>query len=465
MFVMKTAAAYIRVSTEDQIEYSPESQLKRIRDYAQAHGYILPDSYIFIDEGISGKNTKNRSQFNLMIGTAKRKPKPFEAILLWKFSRFARNREDSVVYKSMLRKQLGIDVISVSESLGDDKLSILIEALIEAMDEYYSINLAEEVKRGMAERASRGGAVTAPAFGYKMYHKRFIPQPEEARAVQMVFEGYRSGESFRNLARSLNLLGFRTKHGNQWEARTIKYMLNNPVYNGKISWNAARRKTSGEKCEPAVFTQGEHEAIISDALFREVQHRLSHSGYNQTFHTKAAPFMLRGLVRCSSCGATLTVLSSGKSLQCPRYAKGKCGVSHSVTLQKLNAFVISALCAVLPPMDIRLGNKDAFSLPRPEEYIKKEEAKLLRIMDAFESGDYTTQEYRSRKKAIEENIEAIKQKLKEQEQTSRGTKVSFPGCLMDQNVPEHKKNALLRALIDHIDFDRERSSCDLFFRL
>ena len=81
-------------------------------------------------------------------------------ILLWKFSRFARNREDAIVYKSMLRKQLGIEVVSISENVGDDKMSVLIEAMIEAMDEYYSINLAEEVKRGMTEKVSRGEPVT-----------------------------------------------------------------------------------------------------------------------------------------------------------------------------------------------------------------------------------------------------------------------------------------------------------------
>ena len=111
---MKIAAAYIRVSTDDQIEYSPESQIKAIRDYAKRNGYILPDEYIFMDEGISGKTADKRPSFMKMIGTAKIKPKPFDAILLWKFSRFARNREDSIIYKSMLRKQLGIEVISIS---------------------------------------------------------------------------------------------------------------------------------------------------------------------------------------------------------------------------------------------------------------------------------------------------------------------------------------------------------------
>lgn len=462
---MKTAAAYIRVSTDDQVEYSPESQLKKIREYAQSHDYALPDSYIYIDEGISGKNTKNRSQFNLMIRTAKCKPKPFDAILLWKFSRFARNREDSVVYKSMLRKQMGIDVISVSESLGDDKLSILIEALIEAMDEYYSINLAEEVKRGMAERASRGAAVTAPAFGYVMQDKRFIIQPEQAHAVRMVFEGFYSGKSLRELAALLNLLGFRTKQGNYWEARTIKYMLQNPVYNGKIRWNTSGCKAGGVKSDPAIFTAGEHEAIIGDALFQAVQQKFPLSGSNRSYHAKSPPYMLRGLVRCSSCGAILTVLSSGESLQCPRYAKGKCSVSHGVTIRKLNSFVMGALDAVFPPQEIRLEKPEVSFPPNLEDRIKKEETKLLRIMEAFENGDYTPEEFRCRKKAIEEQVGRLRQRFMGPEKIPRSTTLIFPSCLTDNNLSEHKKNALLSALIDHIDFDRERSSCDLFFRL
>lgn len=147
----KIAAAYIRVSTDDQVEFSPDAQLAEIRKYAASHGYALPQEFIFVDEGISGKHTQKRPEFNRMIGTAKTKPRPFDAILLWKFSRFARNREDSIVYKSMLRRELGIDVISISEPLADDKMSIIMEAMIEAMDEYYSLNLAEEVKRGMTE--------------------------------------------------------------------------------------------------------------------------------------------------------------------------------------------------------------------------------------------------------------------------------------------------------------------------
>lgn len=90
---LKAAAAYIRVSTDNQTELSPDSQIKVVRQYAKQHGYIIPNEFIFRDDGISGRRADKRPQFNEMIATAKQKPSPFCAVLLWKFSRFARNQE------------------------------------------------------------------------------------------------------------------------------------------------------------------------------------------------------------------------------------------------------------------------------------------------------------------------------------------------------------------------------------
>ena len=82
---MKIGAAYIRVSTEDQIELSPDSQLKEIKKYAKNNNIILSNEFIFVDEGISGKSAKKRPEFMKMISIAKTKPKPFDLILVWKF--------------------------------------------------------------------------------------------------------------------------------------------------------------------------------------------------------------------------------------------------------------------------------------------------------------------------------------------------------------------------------------------
>ena len=100
--MLKIASAYVRVSDDRQDEYSPDSQLKLIREYAKKNGYYVPDEFIFYDDGISAKSSIKRVEFNKMISIAKQTPPPFEKIFVWKFSRFARNQEESIVFKSLL---------------------------------------------------------------------------------------------------------------------------------------------------------------------------------------------------------------------------------------------------------------------------------------------------------------------------------------------------------------------------
>jgi site-specific DNA recombinase len=120
----------------------------------------------YVDEALSGKTT-DRPAFREMIAAARRSQKPFDLILVWKFSRFARNREDSIVFKTMLRKH-GIRVISINEPSEDAPTEQLLEAMIESLDEFYSANLGEEVTRGIRESSSRGFYISARAlYGYR----------------------------------------------------------------------------------------------------------------------------------------------------------------------------------------------------------------------------------------------------------------------------------------------------------
>ncbi|MCD8362117.1 MAG: recombinase family protein [Lachnospiraceae bacterium] len=331
---MKTAAAYIRVSTEDQLEFSPDSQLKRIEEYARTHDMCLPDEYIYLDEGFSGRKAQNRPAFLRMITEAKRKPRPFDVILLWKFSRFARNRQDSILYKSMLRRECGIDVLSITEQLSGDPTSILIEALLEAMDEYYSINLAEEVRRGMNEKFSRGGVVSIPPFGYRMESGHFSPDPTRAPFVSMIYEDFLRGSSCRAIARKLNERNILTTRGKPFEARAVRYILGNPVYTGKM-----RRSVQGEM----MLVPGCHEPLISESLFQSVQKKLE--GSDSTHMPKPAPsaFLFQGLVRCGCCGGALTRSSRTGALQCCRYAKGTCLQSHYLSIQELETVTLHTM--------------------------------------------------------------------------------------------------------------------------
>lgn len=234
----RIAAAYIRVSTDDQTEYSPDSQIKLIRDYGKKHGFVVPDEYVFRDDGISGRSAAKRPAFQLMIAAAKEKPRPFETILVWKFSRFARNQEESIVYKSLLKKENNIDVVSISEPLMEGPFGELIERIIEWFDAFYSLNLATEVRRGMTERVQRGGTVSVAPFGYRYQDRQLVIEPEKAEIVRMVYADFLSGVPILTIAKKINAMGIKTNRGNAWENRTVRYMLTNPTYAGKVRWSA-----------------------------------------------------------------------------------------------------------------------------------------------------------------------------------------------------------------------------------
>jgi site-specific DNA recombinase len=141
------AALYVRVSTEEQAQegLSIDAQLKALQQYCRERQYLIVET--FVDAGESARTDK-RPGFQRMIAMAKQRPKPFDLILVHKMDRFARNREDSAVYKALLRKELGIDVISKTERFDDTPTGKPTEGITEVFAEFYSANLAHEVLKG-----------------------------------------------------------------------------------------------------------------------------------------------------------------------------------------------------------------------------------------------------------------------------------------------------------------------------
>lgn len=472
----KFAAAYIRVSTEDQAEYSPDSQLAHIKDYAKHNGMILLPEHIYVDEGISGRNTRKREAFNRMIGVAKSKEKPFDIILVWKFSRFARNREDSIVYKSMLRKQCGIDVVSISESLGDDKTSILIEALIEAMDEYYSINLAEEVKRGMTEKASRGEIVSVAPFGYRIENGTFVPD-DNAQFVVGIFKDFLAGMGYRQLATKYTALGARTRFGNVLDNRFIEYLLNNPAYVGKIRWSTDGQGASKRKYHNpnTILADGNHEPLIDSAVFEATQKRIAdlktRYGKYQRIE-QPAEYMLKGLVRCHNCGSTLTYQKANRGLQCHSYSRGTCNISHFIAMDKIESAVIEYLQSVIESktFQISVSGQPVQTKNDITPLIRREEQKLKRAKLAYTEGIDTLEEYRETKAAIETRIAALKAQEEKKpapinEAAYRGKIQDVIEVLRDPSQNPQIKNAALRSIISKIVLYKPENRIEVYFHV
>ena len=419
--LLKIGSAYIRVSDERQDEYSPDSQLKKIREYAAKEGYMIPDEYVFYDDGISGKSTRKRDDFNRMIAIAKEKTHPFDVIYVWKFSRFARNQEESMVYKNLLRKK-GVTVVSVSEPIPEGHFGSLIERIIEWTDEYYLVNLGAEVTRGMTEKASRGEPTCAPPFGYYMRDKMYYPDEESGKAniVREVFNLYASGVKQREIAVLLGEKGIRTKHGKHPDNRWIDYMLSNPCYIGKIRWSLGGARAVSKRDfsnENIMVIDGHHEPLISMELWDKVQRLLEiqKSAYPKySRRSQSIDYMLKGLVRCSACGATLICNGvSGKAkarcLQCHNYSRGSCHTSHSITIPKIEAAVKEGLRSAIGDKQFTIvPSKPKKSDPTLVDYdklIEVEERRLARAKEAYLAEIDTIEQYAQNKKNITERIE------------------------------------------------------------
>ena len=475
---LKTAAAYIRVSTDNQTELSPDSQIKEIRKYAKQHGYIVPNEYIFRDDGISGRRAEKRPEFIRMIAIAKQKPAPFCAVLLWKFSRFARNQEESIFYKGMLSRN-NVEVKSISEPILDGPFGSLIERIIEWFDEFYSINLSGEVKRGMTERVERGGAVSIPAFGYDIVDKKYVVNPETAPIVRQIYADYLSGMGALQIAHKLNDMGIRTTRGNLWENRTVDYILRNPVYIGKIRWNPNGRTRRDYDNPDIMIVDGQHEPIIDEDSFNKVQavYEVNQKRHARYAHDtgKKYMYMLHGLVKCSDCGASLSMSAKGQGLQCIRYTKGQCKTSHYISLNKINEKVIRYIDVAFTTGVFDLVVKPTATQQEPsqidvEAMIEKEMKKYARIKEAFEAGIYTVEELRESRELIDERINALQKQAVKPQLTKAALRRKIieqnkdaVQTLRDPSVSEQAKNDLLRSFVDHVVFDRENSRISVRF--
>ena len=484
--LLKIGAAYIRVSDERQDEYSPDSQLKKTREYAAKDGYIIPDEYVFYDDGISGKSARKRDNFNRMIAIAKEKEHPFDVIYVWKFSRFARNQEESMVYKNLLRKK-GVSVVSVSEPIPEGHFGSLIERIIEWMDEFYLVNLGTEVTRGMTEKVSRGEPVVPPPFGYIMGEKTYIPDEKSGAAdiVREIFQRYANGEKQREIAITLGQRGVRTKRGNMPENRWVEYILRNSCYVGKLRWTVDGIKAVSKRDfenENIMLIEGNHEPLISVELWEKVQKMLDAQKKAYPKYAKRQQpinYMLKGLVRCSSCGGPIAMSSavSGKAkvrtMQCCNYSKGRCHTSHSITIPKIeNAFMAGikkALESKQFTISPKLSERSAAKIADYDKLIAVEERKLARAKEAYLAEIDSIEQYAQNKKEITEKIETLKKNQSQEtvrqiDVNAFSEKVANIVTFIERDdVTDTAKNDALHTIIDKVVFEKAKGNLAIYF--
>lgn len=479
--ILKIGAAYIRVSTDEQTELSPDAQLRVILDAAKADGYVIPKEYIFIEKkGISGRKAENRPEFQRMVSIAKSLspgPSPFHRLYLWKFSRFARNQEESIFYKGILRKKCGVEIKSVSEPIAEGMFGRLIETIIEWFDEYYSINLSGEVHRGMKEKALKHGYQSTPSLGYNAVGggKPFIINEEEYKIVEFIQQYYHDGHDLTAVARECNRRGYRTKRGNLFERRNIDIILRNRFYIGIVSWNG-------------IEFQGEHEtrSTVTDTFQENLERLEKEFRPLKRREASSCRHWLSGLLICGTCGASLSFNASKSRnpsfFQCWKYAKGYHPDSCSLSVNKAERVVIASLKQVLDTHSIEFEY-----IKKVDERIETERAlieaalsrlamKELRIRDAYENGIDTIEEYKANKERLRAEYDQLNHELetlsnqepKAASEASQKAEImrnihSAYDLICNPDVDSEIKGAALRRIVKRIVYYKQENRFEFYY--
>lgn len=480
---LKNACAYIRVSTDKQEELSPDAQKRLIIDYCKKNGYTITNENIFIENGISGKKADKRPEFKRMIAIAKSKEHPFDVILVWKFSRFARNQEESIVYKSMLKKA-NVDVVSVSEPVIDGPFGSLIERIIEWMDEYYSIRLSGEVIRGMTEKALRGGYNAQPPLGYRKNSDTGVPEIYEPEAVivRNIFDHISQGMSLIDTARSINDMGFHTRRGNTFEQRTVRYIIENPFYYGYVRWNRQNHSehTIKDKSE-WIIVPGTHPALINKESWDFANEQLIKiSRPYKERGTSGIKHWLSGVVKCSSCGSSLVSNSlwngHSSSFQCGGYNKCKCKVSHYIKTERLETGIFEGFLKVLSSKNIIYEKVSDHSYEEKVDtaaILKNIDDKEKRIKQAYRDGIDTLEEYKDNKAILQKEREKVMEIISKQKpvQHDEDNEIMLSQIknayeiIKNEELDKLTRANAIRSVVSKAVYDNEKDTLDIYFRL
>jgi len=298
-------ALYMRYSSHKQNEQSIEGQHRVCKEFAERNGYEITAEYI--DRATSAK-TDNRPEFRRMITEAQKNQ--WDAVLVYKLDRFARNRYDSAIYKAKLRKY-GISVLSAMENIADSPEGVILESVLEGMAEYYSADLSQKVTRGMLEGAHKCQTNGVKIFGYtETPDKRYAIDNNKAPAVRTIFEMYNNGETTKDIIKWLKSNGYKTLENKDFSYSKINRILSDERYTGIYKF-------------ADVVINGGIPALIDSDTYNKAKKRAAANKHASAANKAEVKYMLTFKLFCGECGAAMAG-ESGRSKNGSVYHYYKC---------------------------------------------------------------------------------------------------------------------------------------------
>lgn len=423
----RRVAVYIRYSSENQRDgYSVEYQLDECMKYINEHNMIFVKSYV--DEAVSGKSTDNRNGFFEMINDVKRGE--YDAVVVYKYSRFARNLVEATLYRQQIEKA-GAQLISAMERIDDSTPEgRMMRNIIMVMDEYYSDNLATFVRSAQYLAAKNGkimGAIAPLGLKYNDEGTYDINE-EEAPAIRLIFEMFADGASQASILRQLDALGYRTRKGIPYKASTLSGLLTNEKYIGRYEVEL----TGYEK----IVHENAFPALIDKHTWNRVQERLEKKKAEKEIRPrlKKRSYPLTGKIECACChnpyiGSAKGGIHKGVRVDYNYYVcKGKddkriCKnknirkekleeyVFRQIREHFLNETIIDSIAAEVYNIlaEDEAPTEDDIKALRTEK--KKIENKLEKLLDSFIEGDLPKSVLQRKTDSLTEQVNAIDKQI------------------------------------------------------
>ena len=383
---MKRAVIYARYSSSNQTEQSIEGQLRVCKNYAVTKNLKIVGEYI--DRAISGR-TDNRPDFKRMIKDCNKKM--FDAVIVYSTDRFARNKYDSAIYKTQI-KRAGVEIHYAAEHIPEGPEGIILESLMEGLAEYFSAELSQKIKRGIHESALKAQSLGGHSLlGYKIApDKTFQIDEKEAEAVRIIFDMFVRQKTNTEILGYLNSLGIKTSRGNSFAKAAISRIIKNEKYIGVYDCASVR-------------IEGALPAIISKEVFQMAQLEVAKRRKSKQTHLPRANYLLSGKLFCGHCKKKMVGVSgTGKQgtkhyyYYCPdnRGRKKICDKKH-VTKNWLEDLVVQeTLAHILQPGTIKHIADKCYEIQ-------------LRDKTGEEEVEFFKQRIAENKKALENTIKAI----------------------------------------------------------
>ena len=500
----KKVAIYCRVSTTEQAEegYSIDEQNIKIREYCEREGHEIYNLYE--DRGISGKNITNRPGIKQLLQDATENK--FDLVIVWKLNRISRKLLDILNIVELLNKH-NIAFRSLTENFETETPSGKLQLnIMGAIGEFERETIAENVKMGLLARAKEGRWNGGVVLGYDLVElnnegkkrKNTVLKinEKEANTVRRIFELYSQGHGYKAVVNRVNKEGHKTKRNGEFAVSTVKEILQNPVYIGKIRYNVrqdwSKKRRNNINANP-ILSDGIHEPIIDVETWNKVQVILKERSkkHNKVYDCE---FPLTGILKCPVCGAGMTINRStakrkdgtrriNEYYSCGNWKNKGTAVcnSNSIRVEVADEYVLNKIMELInnesilkKVVDNINQNKSTKLKPILEqlEQVNKEIEKLTskksKNIELFEDGIVDKSELSIRVKSINDDIEKLKyreQELKQDLQLAEGDPIPFDivnevmqrfkEVFFEMSTSQQRKQ-LIQLLVSKITINKER---------